>query len=310
MESRLKELLFISGFLGAGKTTFLKEFIKNNRDKKLNIIVNEFGKAGIDGSIVEELAVEVNEISNGSVLCSCKIDKFIETLKNAINSECDLIIVEASGFTDPSNLKNVISNLELQERVAFLGEVCIVDARRFLKLYNTAVIIRKQIKSANVVLVNKCDIATEEAINEIKSCIYSNNIDARVYEGNYGKFGNINFQRSLFTDEIQGCKDILQTADLTLKKCSIKVNNIEKLSNVESLVKSFIQETDRVKGFIKYEQDTYYIDCVGEVYKCDKYNGKVNKELLNTIVILGGHGLKTRTRVKEALKEYNFAELE
>ncbi len=306
----MKELLFISGFLGAGKTTFLKEFIRSNKDKKLNIIVNEFGKVGIDGSILEELAVEVNEISNGSVLCSCKIDKFIETLKNAIYSECDLIIVEASGFTDPSNLKNVIYNLKLQEKVRFLGEICIVDAQRFVKLYKTAIVVKKQIQSANIVLINKCDTVVEESMNEIKEYIHSNNINAQIYEGNYGKFGNIEFNRNLYVDEVDQCNNILQTADLTLRKYNIKVTDEVELSDIENLVKDFIIETDRVKGFIKYKEEVYYIDCVGDIYKCEKYNGKVNTELLNNIVILAGHGLKAINMIKAALKECNFAELE
>ncbi len=305
----MKELLFISGFLGAGKTTFLKEFIRDNKQKKLNVIVNEFGKVGIDGSVLSELEVEINEISNGSVLCSCKIDKFIETLKKSIESDCDLIIVEASGFTDTSNLKNVIASLKIKDEVSFLGDICIIDATRFLKLYSTAVVVKKQIQAADKILINKCDKAPKETIDTIKKCIYNDNSKAQIYEGNFGKFNNIRFEGKIDITEMEK-SNIFQSADLTLRKYNIKLKEEVMLIDVEQLIKTFIKDSDRIKGFIKCENHIYYIDCVGDNYSYSIYKGIVKEELLNNIVVLGTAGLKTKTKIKEALVKYNFAELE
>ena len=305
----MRELLFISGFLGAGKTTFLKEFIKDNKQKRLNVIVNEFGKVGIDGSILNELEVEINEISNGSVLCSCKIDKFIETLKKSIESNCDLIIVEASGFTDTSNLKNIISSLNIKDDVKFLGDICIVDATRFLKLYNTAVVVKKQVQVADKILINKCDKVSKEILDNIKKCVYNNNSNAEIYEGNFGKFNNIKFEEEIYINEIEK-SSIFQSVDLTLKKYNIKIKEKVRLIEIEQLIKTFIKDSDRVKGFIKCKDDIYYIDCVGESYSCNIYNRTIKEELLNNIVVLGSAGLKTRAKIKEALVKYTFAELE
>ena len=305
----MRELLFISGFLGAGKTTFLKEFIKDNKQKRLNVIVNEFGKVGIDGSILNELEVEINEISNGSVLCSCKIDKFIETLKKSIESNCDLIIVEASGFTDTSNLKNIIASLNIKDDVKFLGDICIVDATRFLKLYNTAVVVKKQVQVADKILINKCDKVSKEILDNIKNCIYNNNSNAEIYEGNFGKFNNIKFEEEIYINEIEK-SSIFQSVDLTLKKYNIKIKEKVRLIEIEQLIKTFIKDSDRVKGFIKCKDDIYYIDCVGESYSCNIYNRTIKEELLNNIVVLGSAGLKTRAKIKEALVKYTFAELE
>ena len=305
----MRELLFISGFLGAGKTTFLKEFIKDNKQKRLNVIVNEFGKVGIDGSILNELEVEINEISNGSVLCSCKIDKFIETLKKSIESNCDLIIVEASGFTDTSNLKNIIASLNIKDDVKFLGDICIVDATRFLKLYNTAVVVKKQVQVADKILINKCDKVSKEILDNIKKCVYNNNSNAEIYEGNFGKFNNIKFEEEIYINEIEK-SSIFQSVDLTLKKYNIKIKEKVRLIEIEQLIKTFIKDSDRVKGFIKCKDDIYYIDCVGESYSCNIYNRTIKEELLNNIVVLGSAGLKTRAKIKEALVKYTFAELE
>ncbi len=301
----MKELLFVSGFLGSGKTTFLKEFIKSNRDKKISVIVNEFGKTGVDGTIIEELKVQVNEISNGSVLCSCKVDKFIEVLKNVLNLEYDLIIVESSGFTDPSNLKNIISNLNLQKRIEFLGDICIVDATRFLKLCNTAIVIEKQIKSADIILINKCNEVSTNIISEIKAYIKNINCYSRIYESNFGKCDNIIFENRVSIEEIQK-ESVFQSADLTLKKYNIIIEDVDNIVKIEEMVKSFIHESDRVKGFVKCKESIYYIDCVGEEYKCTKYYGEVSLDLQNNITVLGRHGLKTNAKIKEAKIKYDF----
>ena len=96
----MTKLLLVTGFLGAGKTTFLKRLINHFSNMRLHVIVNEFGAAGVDGHLLREMQVAVDEISNGSIFCSCRWDKFEETLASALKTEPDLILVEASGLSD------------------------------------------------------------------------------------------------------------------------------------------------------------------------------------------------------------------
>lgn len=306
----MKELLFISGFLGAGKTTFLKNFIRENRKKKLHIIVNEFGKIGVDSNLLDELTIELHEISNGSVLCSCKVDKFIEKLQYATQSNCDLIIVEASGFTDPTNFRNVISNLNIGNEISYLGDICIVDATRFLKLYQTAVVIEKQINSADVILINKCDKVSTKQIEDIKTCIYRNNNNAEIYEGSFGKFEGIYFNDRRITINKDNKNSNFQTADLTLRKYIITITKDTNLNEVIEFINSFLEETDRLKGFISCNNTIYYMDCVGNELKYELYTDTFDESILNKLVVLGSHGLKTKSQIKSALKNYKFASLE
>ena len=67
----MSRLYLITGFLGAGKTTFLKQFMKQFSSERMHIIVNEFGKEGIDGELLSELGIALDEINNGSIFCSC-----------------------------------------------------------------------------------------------------------------------------------------------------------------------------------------------------------------------------------------------
>ena len=70
------ELYLITGFLGAGKTTFLKNFARQFAGRRLRLIINEFGRVGVDGTLLRELDAALDEISNGSIFCACRLDQF------------------------------------------------------------------------------------------------------------------------------------------------------------------------------------------------------------------------------------------
>ena len=132
----MSRLYLITGFLGAGKTTFLKQFMKQFSSERMHIIVNEFGKEGIDGELLSELGIALDEINNGSIFCSCRLDKF----------ENVLIIVEASGLSDPTNVKKILNQREKFPGLEYMGCVCLLDARQFPKVYETAVVVKNRFR--------------------------------------------------------------------------------------------------------------------------------------------------------------------
>lgn len=105
----MSRLYLITGFLGAGKTIFLKQFMKQFSSERMHIIVNEFGKEGIDGELLSELGIALDEINNGSIFCSCRLDKFENVLQQVLQEKPDVIIVEASGLSDPTNVKKILN---------------------------------------------------------------------------------------------------------------------------------------------------------------------------------------------------------
>ena len=68
----MTELYLITGFLGAGKTTFLKNFIRMFDGRRLHLIINEFGREGVDGTLLREVGAAMDEINNGSIFCTCR----------------------------------------------------------------------------------------------------------------------------------------------------------------------------------------------------------------------------------------------
>ena len=100
-----KELIILSGFLGSGKTTLLRSLLLRHSDRKIAVLLNDFGDIPVDGETLRRSGVEggvVVEIGGGSVFCSCLREPFIKALANLAARDEDLIIVEASGMSDPS----------------------------------------------------------------------------------------------------------------------------------------------------------------------------------------------------------------
>ena len=69
------------------------------------MIVNEFGKVGVDGELLQKMGACLDEITNGSIFCSCRLDQFEQSLMDALKNNPDVILVETSGLSDPTNIK-------------------------------------------------------------------------------------------------------------------------------------------------------------------------------------------------------------
>ena len=144
----MSRLYLITGFLGAGKTTFLKNFIRLFAGQKIQLIVNEFGKEGADGALLSDLGAFLQEISGGSVFCSCRLDQFEKVLRQSADVHADVILVEASGLSDPTGVRRLFGQTDRFPHITYMGGVCLIDAVRFPKLYATARTCVKQLRSS------------------------------------------------------------------------------------------------------------------------------------------------------------------
>ena len=293
--SDMTKLYLIIGFLGAGKTTFLHKFVRLFPNQKIALIINEFGKNGVDGALLQDLEIALTEIDNGSIFCACKLEQFEDALQSILEQRPDLIFVEASGLSDPTAVKSILGR-EVYKELEYAGAICLVDGVRFHKVYQTARVCRMQLAVSDMVLINKADKATREQMDEITSIVKAQKPNRPVHETEFG-----HFQRE-WLDELErpvlSADHEIHTKDITLQKLTLKLSGFDEKQLV-SFLKMFAEDTYRIKGFVSLDGTIYLVSCVGPIVELKQFQGSVPE--LNKLAVLYGNGLPARKSIKEAV---------
>ncbi|HEY0245796.1 MAG TPA: GTP-binding protein [Mucilaginibacter sp.] len=181
----VRQVTIITGFLGAGKTTFLNALIAYQKDRKLAVIENEFGEAGIDGELIVGADDSIYELSNGCLCCSLSDDFYslLEMLWSRKN-EFDEVVIETTGIADPAAIASPfltipsIGNYYQLQRV-----ICLVDARHIEGQLQVTEEARKQISFSDIILITKTDLIEPEQLGNLKSLLKKINPLAEVLSG-------------------------------------------------------------------------------------------------------------------------------
>ncbi len=171
-------LTILAGFLGAGKTSFLQHFIEyqTQRSRFVAVIQNEIGEVGLDGKLLDYTVTEIDE---GCVCCS-----MVGNLKRAVSGilssfQPDSIILETTGAANPLNLLDEIG--ELEGLVRYDCTVTVVDALNLDSALSRFSIAADQIRAADVLLLNKCDLVSGECLEEARKRLREINPRAVVF---------------------------------------------------------------------------------------------------------------------------------
>ena len=185
--SEVTRVYLITGFLGSGKTTFLNRIINRfPKDRKLTILVNEFGEIGVDGTLVEGDEIDMMEISKGSIFCVCVKTDFIKGLYELNTTvQPDVLLIESTGVANPSDLKKDLELPIFNQRFQFIEQFCIIDAVHFLDAHEVYASLDKQIASSTVFIINKLDLASSETIEKTKKIVHQFHPDPLFFETSY-----------------------------------------------------------------------------------------------------------------------------
>ena len=152
----------ISGFLGAGKTTFIKRLLDTKlKNEKVVLIENEYGEISVDTDLLKDTNISIKEISQGCICCSL-VGDFSKSLNEIIDKyNPDRILIEPSGVGKLSDIIKAIASANLQNNINSL--VCMVDAKK-AKMYdkNFGEFFTDQIANAHTVVLSRMDIVKEE----------------------------------------------------------------------------------------------------------------------------------------------------
>lgn len=164
----------LTGFLGAGKTTLLKRLLSDPQGTRFGVLVNDFGSINIDAELVVEAGADQISLANGCICCSIRDDLVAaaERLLAPEGPRIDHIIVETSGVSRPLAVIDALFETEFKERIKLDSVFCVVDATGFLELdFAATELAIDQAACADIVLLNKCDVANVSDVTSVEAMI-------------------------------------------------------------------------------------------------------------------------------------------
>jgi len=314
--AEITKVFLITGFLGSGKTTFLNRIIARfPKDKKLTILMNEFGEIGIDGTLVEGDDIDMMEISRGSIFCVCVKTDFIKGLYE-LNTKVkpDILLMESTGVANPSDLKRDLQLPIFNNRFQFKEQFCVLDAVHFHDAFEAFASLEKQIASSTVFIINKVDLATPAAIDKVKQTVSEFHPDPLFFETTYSDIPLEQF----FFEELQETKSSQQTSTtentqeiLSASELETYIDDIldqpdlettppdelvsvtclwtgQNLAEIKALVKDMPTGIIRAKGFVQEEAGMFLFSYVMGTWTIEESRIAAAKiKHVNTVVFIG-----------------------
>ena len=196
------KILIVSGFLGAGKTTFIKALAKHT-GKDFAILENEYGTAGIDADRLRaeegQSPVNIWEMTEGCICCSAKGDFSLSVLSIANTIDPEYLVIEPTGVGMLGNVLENVKKIEYQ-RISILSPVTIADiysCRRYLKEYPA--LYENQIREAGTIFLSKSEQASPEEKEEARQILTKINPTATIYADHYSSLPEKDWLRLLET---------------------------------------------------------------------------------------------------------------
>ena len=170
-------MILIAGSLGSGKTTLLRHLVAR-ADRRIAILMNEFGEIAIDSKVVAGKHIRMTELAGGCVCCSL-VGEFEEAVKEIVKTvRPDLIVVETTGVAEPDA---VIFDVEDNLPGVRLDSVVVVaDADLMVRFPDLGYVTTTQFEAADILLLNKVDLVTPHHLEAVEAQLRRVNPDATV----------------------------------------------------------------------------------------------------------------------------------
>ncbi|MBI2085203.1 MAG: GTP-binding protein [Candidatus Aenigmarchaeota archaeon] len=288
-------LVVVTGYLGSGKTTLLRSMLTNTK-KKIAIIMNEFGDIGIDGKILKGKNADMVELSGGCVCCSLTGE-----LEYAINEiigkyKPDYIVVETTGVAEPDAM---ITNIENIANVELNSIICLVDAYASTKYPNIGHTGIVQIENADVILLNKTDLVSEDEIKEVEKSIRGINQEAEIIRTTHSKIDI----EPLMDSHVKKDIDSLDHKHDEMEFIAFVSKNKISKKAFEEFANSIPETIYRAKGFVNLDGISYLFNYAAGKWDLEKFDadkteivfigpnlGKIKKEFSDKLNALNKSG--------------------
>lgn len=288
MEKKIK-LYLLTGFLGAGKTTFLQNVLEHLKGEKVGVIMNEFGKTGIDGTIIRKDGMELIEINRGSIFCSCLKLSFASAMIEMADRQMDYLFVESSGLADPSNIGEILGGVESVKGQVYdyCGAICLADAANFLEQIKDLETVKKQLEHCHMVVVNKADLVNEDVLKQVMGKIREINGRVDVQVASFGNTGFEFFEKNLMENQWLESEESSNTPDNKPKTLTLTYEGGITKQQMTDFLSRISGDAYRIKGFFELEDGWNQVDVVSG--KID-YKPSSSGEIASQLVIISKIG--------------------
>ena len=181
----------ISGFLGAGKTTFIKKLIEDVfPGERLVLIENEFGEIGIDGGFLKDAGVEITEMNSGCICCTLVGDFSKALQKVLVDYTPDRVIIEPSGVGKLSDVVKAIEGVKDEADIEIDGRITVVDGKK-AKIYlkNFGEFFNNQVEHASTIVISRTQMMTDEKVEECVHMLREKNAEATIISTPWEELG-------------------------------------------------------------------------------------------------------------------------
>ena len=287
MENLGISTVLICGFLGAGKTTLLSHLLRDSSfsGKKIAVLVNEFGKLPVDGALLPEGNHYLAEINKGSIFCVCVKTDLIRDLEYiAREVKPEVVLIEATGLAEPGDFTSLLQTDYLRREYRRSSTVCVVDALNFPKLSTIMPAVSVQVKVADVLLINKIDLAEPEEIEKVAGELKKLNPGAK-------QFRTVNCEFPVAESGITAGSEKPERTDSGYHLCTAPPANTEscEIRQLEPLPKlAFFEFLDKFRNRIIRGKGV--VDFGGERRFVEVINGAVSAKPVMTDKIAPGVG--------------------
>lgn len=194
----------ISGFLGAGKTTFIKKLIEEvYAGEKLVLIENEFGEIGIDGGFLKDAGIEITEMNSGCICCTL-VGDFSKALQKVLDEyQPDRVIIEPSGVGKLSDIIKAIEDVKESADIEICAKVAVVDGKKArLYLKNFGEFFKDQVEHASTIVVSRTQMMTDEKVEECVHLLRKENENAAIITTAWDELGKEAIMHALEQEEL------------------------------------------------------------------------------------------------------------
>ncbi len=257
-------VVVVTGFLGCGKTSFLRHLLPLCRDANLRpaLVINEVGDVDVDGELLSDIHAEQVRLVGGCVCCTLQA-QLSETIYDILERNAgDIVIIECSGLSNPMDVVSALSAPAMLREIAVSHIVCLVDSRKVEKLATVAQLAAGQISAADVLVLNKADTIDGQTRASVESFARNINPHAATHWAQFGDIGR-DALLGLLTDSapIQcacGCghdhhhhAPHTEHRELPASFCTVAVELPASIDRptLEGLLNSLPEEVIRAKGF-------------------------------------------------------------